>query len=286
MRATARLCVTVTASAALFVALDASGSAGVAEPPTCRGVAPTITGQGRTIKGTSGNDVIAASGHQDLILARKGDDLVCGRGNDDLIAGQGGEDALFGQGGHDILLGNAGDDRLRGGSGDDRLNGGEGVDRCGGGNGQVAFSPRTCEQHPSSRLRGLRPLYYLGLNFGLYPLTAFGVRISDNPTTAFLYGHPHGTWPVEIQVWSACRRWPGAYPERLEVFPFRGAAAAWNRFGGALEIYTQRVAIVIFADDDRLALDAGRNVRTVVGDREGHLPPPAEGVIDGSLPCQ
>jgi hypothetical protein len=131
----------------------------------------------------------------------------------------------------------------------------------------------------------LRRLYYLGIHFGRYPLTLFGARISGNPTTDFGYGRPHGSWPVDIQIWSVCQRWPGAYPSRLPVFPFRGAKAAWNPYGESLEIYTRQVAIVIFAYTDELALAAGREVRDVVGDRGGRLPPPAKGALDGSLSC-
>jgi hypothetical protein len=274
--------------ASLLAAVGLSHPVGAAEPPLCRGVAPTIgdgSSPGRVIKGTPGDDVIVGDGHQNLILAGKGDDLVCGRGNDDLVAGQAGEDALFGQGGHDVMLGNRGEDRLSGGAGKERLNGGDGFDRCDGGEGQVAFSARTCERHPSSHFGGMRRLYYLGLSFGRYPITLFGARISHNPTTDFGYGHPHGSWPVEIQIWSLCHRYPAAYPTRLPVFSFRGAKAAWNPYGGSLEIYTSRVAIVIFAFSDRLALAAGRKVQDVVEDRRGRLPPPVKGGLDGSVPC-
>jgi hypothetical protein len=123
------------------------------------------------------------------------------------------------------------------------------------------------------------------MNFGGYPLTLFGARFSRNPETYFGYGHPHGSWPVEVQIWSICHRYPAAYPTRLPVFSFRGTKAAWNRYGGSLEIYTRRVAIVIFADTDRLALSAGHAVRDVVGDRHGRLPPPVKGALSGSVPC-
>lgn len=288
MAVVSRRCLLVIALATLVLPLGGAESSRAGDAPLCRGVPPTVTGEswpGRVLKGTPEDDVIVGNGKQNLILAGKGDDLVCGRGNDDLIAGQGGGDTLFGQGGHDILLGNAGEDRVSGGAGKDRLNGGAGFDRCDGGEGQVAFSPRTCENHPSSRFGGMRHLYYLGMNLGRYPLTMFGARISGNPTTDFGYGHPHGSWPVDVQIWSMCHRYPAAYPTRLPVFSFRGAKAAWNRYGGSLEIYTRRVAIVIFAYTDRLALAAGREVRDVVGDRGGRLPPPVKGALDGSVPC-
>jgi Ca2+-binding RTX toxin-like protein len=281
------------ASASLLLTLGASDRATARDAPLCRGVTPTIIGdapRGRPIHGTPGDDVIVGDGAQNLILAGGGDDLVCGRGKDDLIAGQGGDDAVFGQGANDILFGNARDDRVSGGAGDDRLNGGGGYDRCSGGEGKAAYSPRTCEKHPASRAGGMRHLYYLGNNFARYryPLTGF----ASNPgyfganASSFLYGHPHGSWPVEIQIWGVCRRWPGAYPRRLEVFPFRGAKAAWNYFGGALEIYTRQIAIVIFAYTHKVARAAGREVRDVVDDGRGRLPPPADGALDGSLACQ
>jgi hemolysin type calcium-binding protein len=268
-------------------ALVATPAAAYSETPSCRGVPATITGEehpGYVIKGTPHDDVIVGNGKQNLILAGKGDDLVCGRGNNDLIPGQGGDDALFGQGGNDILLGDAGQDRLNGGSGKTHLNGGTGFDRClGGRDGSgVAFSGETCERHPGSRSGGLRHFYYLGNNFHRFPLTGFSGRPN------FLYGHPHGAWPIEIQIWSACDRWPGAYPRRLDVFPFRGAKAAWNYFGGAFEIYTGRVAIVIFSlglNRPGLAEIAGRAVGDVTGAGGRRLPPPAKGAMDGSLAC-
>jgi Ca2+-binding RTX toxin-like protein len=147
-----RRCLLVVAFIAVVLSLGAGQSSGAVDVPSCRGVAPTVTGAtwpNRVIKGTPRDDVIVGNGHQNLILAGKGDDLICGRGNDDLIAGQGGDDALFGQGGHDILLGMPGEDLLSGGAGKDRLNGGEDFDRCDGGDGQVASPPGPARSTPA-----------------------------------------------------------------------------------------------------------------------------------------
>lgn len=69
---------------------------------------------------------------------------------------------------------------------------------------------------------------------------------------SFLYGGCHPapcTAPLQIQTFSTCKRYRDIYPGEQSSFPFRGAQA--SRDGGAsLEIYTGRVTIAIFGDDD------------------------------------
>jgi hypothetical protein len=283
------LLVGIVPGALVIAALAGVPSGAASTSPSCRGVQATITAtpaSGRVIKGTHHSDVIVGSPEQNLILSGGGDDLVCGQGDDDLIVGRGGDDVLGGEGANDVLLGGAGEDRLSGGPGKDRLNGGGGVDRCRGGLGRVAFSNRTCEQHPGPRFRGLRRFYYLGKAFAGHRLSGFFSRPDEHEWHGFLYGHPHGAFPFEVQSWSVCARYPARYPSRPHVFPFRGAKAAWNPYGESFEIYTGRVAIVIFSDRPRHSKTAGRAVRDVTGARPRQLPPPVKGALDGRLPCQ
>jgi uncharacterized repeat protein (TIGR01451 family) len=133
----------------------AAASTRVQGPPTCRGVAATISGTGGAdvLLGTPGPDVIAALGGNDRIVSRAGRDLVCaGRGADYIGAGTAadrvfagaGPDRLLGRGGPDLLKGSGGNDVLKGGGGADRLRGGRGFDRCVGGTG--LDTSRGCER--------------------------------------------------------------------------------------------------------------------------------------------
>lgn len=112
----------------------------------CLGEACTIEGDGGTIQGTSGDDVICGSDKDETILAKGGNDLICcgggndivdaGDGNDkvdcgpgdDILKGGSGKDVLKGGPGKDIILGSTGDDFLVGSTGDDYLHGGDGND--------------------------------------------------------------------------------------------------------------------------------------------------------------
>ena len=273
--------------AAIYWPSSGSGAARQ-EPPLCDGVTATIAAPpGESlVKGTPGNDVIVGNGQQNTVRAKKGDDLVCGEARGDLILGQRGDDELLGQGGDDFLLGNGANDRLRGGIRHDHLNGGAGIDRCRG-RGRIALSNQTCEVHRKSPRRGLRRHYYLGNSFGGLHLRGILTYSSYRGWSSFVYGHrPRGAVPLAVQNWSICHRYPAAYPSRLEVFPFRGAKAAWNPYGGGLEIYTRRVAIVIFSDTRTFDMAAARAVRDVTGARFRRLPPPVKGSLAGKLSCQ
>jgi PKD repeat protein len=104
------------------------------DEPTCRGRAPTIMGTGGDdrLRGTDGNDSIAALGGDDRVLGLGGNDAVCGGGGNDRLNGGVGGDALLGNKGDDRLRGGGGGDLLLGGPGRDKEAGGAGRDRCGG----------------------------------------------------------------------------------------------------------------------------------------------------------
>ncbi len=91
-----------------------------AAPMRCASGGGGSTGsEGRSIDGTSGNDVLTGT---------PGDDRIrCGSGNDRVDAGAGDDVVLCGSG-NDVVSGGAGDDRLLGESGNDRLSGGSGSD--------------------------------------------------------------------------------------------------------------------------------------------------------------
>ena len=98
-----------------------------------------------TIRGTSGDDVLAGTPEDDVICGLSGNDRIYGGGGDDVLYGDGGDDVLYGEEGADRLEGGAGNDRLGGGagndtglggSGDDRVVGDEGADTLTGGAGR------------------------------------------------------------------------------------------------------------------------------------------------------
>ena len=112
--------------------------------PTAIPLDPNPFGDGFTIEGTSGDDVIVGSPLGDLIKAGKGDDYACGLDGDDLLKGGFGNDWLFGgndndtlQGGHgnDYMFGESGNDLLKGGHGNDHMYGGANNDVMKGGHG-------------------------------------------------------------------------------------------------------------------------------------------------------
>ncbi|MFT7474328.1 MAG: 5'-nucleotidase/UDP-sugar diphosphatase [Verrucomicrobiales bacterium] len=101
--------------------------------PTCAGQVATIVGNGATINGTPGDDVIVGTAAANTINAGAGNDVVCGGGGGDIIFGGPGRDLLFGENGPDQMWGNAGNDLLRGGPGNDLLLAGFGRDVVFGG---------------------------------------------------------------------------------------------------------------------------------------------------------
>lgn len=111
-------------------------------PSRCSGLLVTVE-IGRGDVPTAAADVIRGTSGDDTIAAGAGNDRICGRGGDDVIRAGTGNDRADGGGGDDRISGGPGADRLRGGRGADRLNGRGGVDTCLGGPGSDAA--RTCE---------------------------------------------------------------------------------------------------------------------------------------------
>ncbi len=90
--------------------------------------------------------------------------------------------------------------------------------------------------------------------------------------------------PVEIQNYSICKRWPGAYPWPVPLFDFKGAKLA-RRAGGTVEIYTGQTAIAIFGPRKR-AMTAARQLRVVGQQKPAEsFPPPAKGSLTGGFDC-
>jgi virginiamycin B lyase len=134
-------------------AIRSAGVAVDAGTATCARREATIVGTGRpdSLRGTNGDDVIAAGGGNDTVAGRGGDDLICGGRGNDRLRGNGGDDVLRAALGNDTLGGGPGDDVLRtgpgkdvlrGGRDDDRLRAGAGADQCNGGSGRDTM--RSC----------------------------------------------------------------------------------------------------------------------------------------------
>ncbi|GET37589.1 beta strand repeat-containing protein [Microseira wollei] len=94
---------------------------------------------GKSLTGTSGNDLLFGGAGNDNIEALGGDDTVYGGSGNDTAIGGDGNDYLEGENGNDLLYGDGesgegmGNDTLRGGGGSDTLVGGAGNDLLMGG---------------------------------------------------------------------------------------------------------------------------------------------------------
>ena len=84
-------------------------------------------GDGCTVRGTPGDDVLDGT---------SGDDVICGLGGNDVIRGRGGDDIIHAGSGHDTVYGGRGNDSIMGGGGDDTIHGGRGADDIHGGAGR------------------------------------------------------------------------------------------------------------------------------------------------------
>lgn len=93
---------------------------------------------GRSVAGTSKDDLINAV-FKNGLGSTAGEDQIDGGAGDDTIMGLDGADRLYGGSGKDQIEGGAGHDRLYGDSGDDRLIGGAGADTLTGGAGGDRF---------------------------------------------------------------------------------------------------------------------------------------------------
>ena len=125
---------------------DADPGFEVVQAPTTRsacssGDGPRGRGTGRTITGTSGDDVLRGTAGDDRILCGAGDDRVAAGGGDDVVICGSGHDIVRGGSGDDVLRGESGDDGLFGEDGSDDLFGGSGDDRLVGGPGNDGRRP-------------------------------------------------------------------------------------------------------------------------------------------------
>jgi hypothetical protein len=131
----------------------------------------------------------------------------------------------------------------------------------------------------------------------------FGYGDCDPPSGFFAEGGC--SLPLQIQNWSTCYRWAGMFtrsqnayglfdPRRAKAarnrprpFDFRGAKAARGAGGSALEIFTGRTTVVIWAHRRKVAKSAARQLLNVrQAQPSAPLPPPAPGSLQGKLPCQ
>jgi Ca2+-binding RTX toxin-like protein len=125
-----------------FASANAAPSAGASL--RCEGLRATIVGDGGTVRGTKGADVIVLRSAS-TVIAGAGDDIICGSTGADVILAGAGDDTIYGRAGadrirggadNDHIFGDLGDDTLRGESGADALYGGPGQDDLGGGSGE------------------------------------------------------------------------------------------------------------------------------------------------------
>lgn len=116
--------------------------------------------------------------------------------------------------------------------------------------------------------------------------------MGGGPQWTFFYGEcePLGggetgcTWPLQVQNWSVCKRWPKRMWRLTEL---RGARAIWRWPIQGLEVVTGRTTVVIFAEDKGLAFKAAAGLRPVSATAPvAGLQPPAPGSLRGDLPCQ
>jgi hypothetical protein len=109
------------------------------------------------------------------------------------------------------------------------------------------------------------------------------------PVVSLTYGQPPGGvggFPLAVQMWSVCDRHPNAYPSPPALFPFRGVQAAFNPYGDAFEIYTRRVAIVIFAYLGRPLWQLGKPSGLSLGLAHRDFSRPLRGRWMGSCPAR
>lgn len=86
-------------------------------------------GAGNFTPATVSVTLTGASGNGLTLRGSSGADSISGQAGDDFLYGNGGDDMLRGRQGNDQLFGGAGADRLQGGQGDDLMVGGAGADR-------------------------------------------------------------------------------------------------------------------------------------------------------------
>ena len=99
----------------------------------------TNSGQGNTLLGGGGLDIILGGSRNDVIEGGDDDDVLQGRGGNDRVFGGVGRDFVSGSIGNDILTGDGGMDVLTGGRGNDILDGGDDDDDLYGDSEFAAF---------------------------------------------------------------------------------------------------------------------------------------------------
>jgi hypothetical protein len=154
-------------------------------------------------------------------------------------------------------------------------------------------------------------VYFLGQSFEGLPLVAKLRRLSKpgrgEAFGADFYSYLYGQCslnagedggcpaPIEVQSWAACKRnlsvytlTPDGKPLPRKQFVLRGVPAALFEEGNRLEVYTGTTTIVIFGNDPKQIRRAADQLRTLKGSppKPGEpLPPPADGALQGTLPC-
>lgn len=144
------------------------------------------------------------------------------------------------------------------------------------------------------------PLYHVGAaheGYGLNriyrvdakPLPAEPIRRND---VTFIYGSCEATAqmgcrpPLQVQVWHVCQRHRGMYPFPPEQeLTIRGVPAALYEDGRRLELYSDRVTVVLFGHDEltlRTAATRLRGVNNAVS-VTASLPPPAAAAVRDQL---
>jgi hypothetical protein len=114
----------------------------------------------------------------------------------------------------------------------------------------------------------------------------------------FIYGtcelegedHPSCAPPIEIQVFSTCRRWFSAISGKRHLYAFRARRRRGKgglEGGSPIEVFTGRTTVVIWAEDRNILKTAARQLRDIrAAGSQLHLPPPISGSLWGKLPCQ
>ncbi|AMN43158.1 beta strand repeat-containing protein [Rhodoplanes sp. Z2-YC6860] len=95
---------------------------------------------GRTINGTSGNDMLTGTTGDDTINGGNGNDTIDGGDGNDIISGGNGSDMLIGGRGNNVMDGGNDNDTLIAGNGNNTMTGGNGNDVLTAGNGNNVMS--------------------------------------------------------------------------------------------------------------------------------------------------
>jgi len=96
--------------------------------------------------------------------------------------------------------------------------------------------------------------------------------------------------PLEIQVFSTCKRWFRGIAGRrhAHIYNFRGAKTIANDPPESYtpEIFTGRTTVVFWGESWKIVKAAERQLREIHQSKPQALPPPVHGSLWGRLPCQ